>query len=99
MPALAQEVPPDDQDIASAADEEAGVSSDEKEAITVTGQRSPKKRRVCRRAVVTGSIMPRTTCRTVAEWEEITAQSVATLERLAAERQTRAHVQESRGAK
>ena len=34
-----------------------------------------KVKKVCRRAIETGSIMPRSTCRTHAEWNAMTARS------------------------
>jgi len=50
--------------------------------ITVTGGRAKRGKKVCRRMASTGSIMQKRVCRTVAEWEETTAKSVAALEKL-----------------
>ena len=64
--------------------------------VTVTGQRDPRDRRVCRESVATGSIMRRRTCRTVREWEEIRERSLRYLEAMNADRRTRQHVQDMR---
>lgn len=39
------------------------------ESITVKGKQNPRDKRVCKRAVTTGSIMPKVTCKTFGEWE------------------------------
>lgn len=44
-------------------------------APTVASAKPEKVKKVCRRAIDTGSIMPRSTCRTPAEWEAMTARS------------------------
>ena len=40
-----------------------------------------KEKKVCRRAVATGSMMPKVTCRTKAEWALISERSQADLQR------------------
>ena len=42
---------------------------------TAATAKPEKVKKVCRRAIDTGSIMPRSTCRTPAEWEAMTARS------------------------
>ena len=68
------------------------------EEIIVTGEKPEAEpdKKVCRRQVPTGSIMPKITCRTVSEWEDVTAKSIADVERLRADRRIRQHVQDSR---
>jgi len=41
-----------------------------------------KEKKICRRETATGSIMPRSVCRTKAEWNAITAQSQSDRDRL-----------------
>ncbi|HUE78663.1 MAG TPA: hypothetical protein VMN38_03435 [Sphingomicrobium sp.] len=65
-------------------------------AITVVGKQDPKNKRVCKSPVATGSIMPKRTCRTVGEWEAITARSVAALDRMKREEEDRRMVEELR---
>lgn len=45
-----------------------------------------KEKKLCRREEVTGSIMPRSTCRTKAEWAAIDAQNAVNNERFRNER-------------
>ena len=66
------------------------------EDIVVTGDKPNPDKKVCKRSVATGSIMPKVTCRTVSEWEEQTERSVAMMERFKADQQSRQHVKESR---
>jgi len=99
-PAVAQDVvsEPSAEAISAPAQQD-GQDQDEQD-ITVTGEKEKKRsKRVCRRGTATGSIMSKVTCRTVGEWEEITAKSIADVERLRAERRTRDHVEASRNAK
>jgi hypothetical protein len=50
--------------------------------VVVTGERNKANKRICKRAVATGSVMQKVTCRTAAEWNAATDKSIATLERL-----------------
>jgi hypothetical protein len=77
----------------------------EQDPITVTGERrtdadrrrEEDRRVVCQRGVRTGSVMPTTTCKTVAEWREIRERSVRELDRLRADRRSRDHTNAVRG--
>lgn len=51
-----------------------------------------KEKKICRRDVSTGSIMPRSVCRTKSEWDAITAQSQTDLDRARGDQQSRAMV-------
>ncbi|MEO5808520.1 MAG: hypothetical protein ABIR51_00310 [Sphingomicrobium sp.] len=44
-------------------------------SVPVAATAKEKVKKVCRRAIETGSIMPRSTCRTQAEWNAMTARS------------------------
>ena len=97
--AIALAVPAAAQDPASLPG--AGTVSAEpqdQDEIVVKGEteKEKKKKRVCRRSTPTGSIMPKTTCHTVEQWEEITAKSVAAVEKFQQEQRTRRFVEESR---
>ena len=46
-----------------------------RDAASAPAPAKEKVKKVCRRAIETGSIMPRSTCRTQAEWEAMTARS------------------------
>jgi len=48
--------------------------------ITVTAEKKKADRRVCKRTVTTGSVMPKVTCRTAAEWEAEREKSLASME-------------------
>lgn len=51
-----------------------------------------KEKRICRRDVSTGSIMPRSVCRTKSEWDAITAQSLSELDRARDDQRSRGMV-------
>jgi hypothetical protein len=51
-----------------------------------------KEKKICRRDVATGSIMPRSVCRTRAEWDALTAQGQTDLDRARDDQQSRAMV-------
>jgi hypothetical protein len=40
-----------------------------------------KSKKVCRRQVTTGSVMPKSVCRTVAQWEALTEKAKSDLDR------------------
>ena len=67
--------------------------------IVVTGDKPNPDKKVCRRRVPTGSIMPKVTCRTASEWEEETARSVEHMERLKADQETQRFVKDAIEAK
>jgi hypothetical protein len=46
-----------------------------------TAEKPIKEKKVCKTDVGTGSIMPKRTCRTKAEWEALTEQSKGNLDR------------------
>lgn len=48
--------------------------------VTVTAEKEKPNRRVCKRAVATGSVMPKVTCRTAAEWTAEREKSLAAME-------------------
>lgn len=66
------------------ADSAAAVPGDAESAttpsITVTGEKDRRNRKICRREVTTGSIVPKTTCSTVGELEDRTASDVARIQ-------------------
>lgn len=63
--------------------------------IVVTGQIPDADKRVCKTEVATGSIIPKRTCRSKGEWEDIRARSLARLERLKKEEEERQHTTEN----
>lgn len=66
--------------------------------IVVTGEKLKSPKKVCKRLVATGSILPKVTCLPPSEWQAINEKSVATLERLKAEQQSRRNAQQIREA-
>lgn len=69
--------------------------------VVVQGEteKQAQKRVVCRRAVATGSFIPRVTCHTRADWDQQTQRSLAQLDRTQREAVSRTHVQASRDAR
>ena len=90
---VAAQTPAETQAVSPTVAEQPG---DRDEDIVVTGDKPNPDKKVCKRSVATGSIMPKVTCRTVSEWEEQTERSVALMERFKADQQSRQHVKESR---
>lgn len=54
----------------------------EQPELAVAGQNPAREKKICKRAVATGSIMQKTTCRTAGEWKEAAAKAAADLEQL-----------------
>lgn len=52
------------------------------QSIVVTGEMNKKNKRLCKRAVATGSIMGKSTCKTVGEWEAEKVRNEIAAERL-----------------
>jgi len=52
-----------------------------------------KEKKICRRAIATGSVMTKVTCRTKAEWDAITARSQSDLQRTLEQERSRATAQ------
>ena len=71
------------------------TAAEKQKDVVVTGERPKSQKRVCKRSVATGSIMPTVTCRTVAEWEEVRERSVANLERMKNDQKTRQYVKDA----
>jgi hypothetical protein len=92
----AQETPATDPVVQAPAPGEEEGAEEPGNDVTVTGQRDPRDRRVCRDSIATGSIMRRRTCRTVGEWEEIRERSLRYIEAVEADRRTRRHIQDMR---
>jgi len=69
------------------------ADSQDKNPIVVTGEKPTRDKKVCKRETTTGSIMPKNTCRTVAEWDEMTQQSLVAKEKWDQERRARDLVQ------
>ena len=63
--------------------------------VTVTGKRLEQDRRVCVSDVTTGSIMPKTICRTKGEWEEQRQRGLAAIQRLKDDRDAQRHTRDS----
>ncbi|HXG80591.1 MAG TPA: hypothetical protein VNJ05_02205 [Sphingomicrobium sp.] len=63
------------------------------ETIVVTGKIPDANKKVCKTEAATGSIIPKRICRTKGEWAEITARSIATVERMKAEQTRESHTQ------
>ena len=72
------------------------ATADPPEDIVVTGEIPDADKRVCKTQTATGSIIPKRTCRTKGEWEEMRARSLARLERMKKEEQERQFTSESR---
>lgn len=52
------------------------------DAAPAAAEPAPNKdKKVCRRQVATGSVMPKSVCRTVAEWDRLTEKGKGDLER------------------
>jgi hypothetical protein len=64
--------------------------------VTVVGKRDPGSKRVCKRSVSTGSIMPSMTCRTADEWEQKRVKELAAIEKVKDEEEARQAAQEAR---
>jgi hypothetical protein len=64
--------------------------------VTPAVDKAAKEKKICKSDVSTGSIMPKRTCRTKAEWDAITAQSQADLDRTRAMDRSKAMVAGSR---
>ena len=77
-----------------------GATPSEAEIVVTADplQRSNPNKRVCRRTVATGSIMPKTTCRTVAQWEAEREKSIGLKEQIASDRKRASHTQALREA-
>lgn len=57
--------------------------------------KAPEKK-ICRRVIATGSVMARTTCRTKAEWDALSARGRSDAERQINQERMRNNVQNSR---
>lgn len=67
-------------DVPVAAQSAAGAQN--QDTLTVTGRKKKDPmRRICKTSASTGSIMQRSTCRTVADWEIITERSAVALDK------------------
>jgi len=63
--------------------------------VTVTGKRPDRDKRVCVSDVTTGSIMPKTICKTKGEWEEQRQRGLAAIQRLKDDRNAQQHTRDS----
>ena len=63
--------------------------------VTVTGKRLEQDKRVCVSDVTTGSIMPKTICKTKGEWEEQRQRGLAAIQRLKDDRNAQRHTRDS----
>lgn len=63
-----------------------------RDEVVVEGERQKK---VCKRSVSTGSIMPQRICKSADEWDKITERSVAALERMRKEQEERRYLKEA----
>jgi hypothetical protein len=65
--------------------------------IVVQGEKEKKaNKRTCKRSVPTGSVVPKITCRTVAEWQADAEKAQSAIEAIKNDRRTRDHTQASR---
>lgn len=55
-----------------------------------------KKKKVCKRSTATGSIMPKVTCRTKGEWDQLAERSLTEVERIKDDRVSRDNTQLAR---
>jgi hypothetical protein len=65
------------------------------DAEPAAAPKAPEKK-ICRRAVATGSVMAKTTCYTKAQWDAMEAKSRSDLERQVNQERMRSNVQTSR---
>ena len=50
--------------------------------VVITAEQNKKNKRVCKRSVTTGSLMPKVTCRTLGEWDAEAVRNESAKERM-----------------
>ena len=72
-------------------------ADDSKTAVVSADAETAKEKKVCRRQIPTGSVMPKTVCRTKAQWEALTDKAQRDLDRTRDIERSRSSVGTARG--